>query len=110
MAIGYNSLGFKKIKSNSIVWIYQLTNFGRNPNPTLHGFKKVAVYIMTPPLENDSRDNFWDQIDLWPKKYVNQAEEWWKNWNVKGVSKKRKNKDYKKILEGNIPHYDVTTL
>ena len=56
------------------------------------------------------RDQFWDQIDLWPKKYVNQAKEWWKNWNVKGVSKKRKNKDYKKILEGNIPHYDVTTL
>ena len=22
------------------------------------------------PLENDSREHFWDQIDLWPKKYV----------------------------------------
>ena len=26
--------------------------------------------IMAPPLENESRNHFWGQIDLWPKKYV----------------------------------------
>ena len=25
---------------------------------------------MPPPLENDSRNHYWGQIDLWPKKYV----------------------------------------
>ena len=42
-------------------------------NPTLHGFKKVAVYTgghYDPPLENDTRDHFWGQINLWPKNYV----------------------------------------
>ena len=30
----------------------------------LKGDKSLRGYDMTPPLENDSRDHFWGQIDL----------------------------------------------
>ena len=52
-------------------------------NPTLHGFKKV---IMTPPLENYSKDHFCDP-------YENQAQRWLKKIekNEKGCQKDFKN-------------------
>ena len=59
----------------------------RDLNPALHGFKKVAVYI---GLENDSRNHFWGQIDLWPKKYVKLGLEVVKQyWNLKGMKNEK---------------------
>ena len=45
----------------------------------------VGGLLCPPPLENDSGDNFWGQIDLWPEKHVKLGLEVVKNWNVKGV-------------------------
>ena len=64
-----------------------------NVNPTLHGFLKVAVYMgggaLLPPLENDSRDHFWGQIDLCPKKYAKLGLEVVKK-KLNGCPKKQK--------------------
>ena len=36
---------------------------------------KMLWFTMGPPLENDSRNHFWGQIDLRPKMYVKMLED-----------------------------------
>ena len=57
-----------------------------------------------PPLEIDSRNHFWGQIDLWPKKYVKLGLEVMKKfWNVEGVPKKMKKKIFQKKFNFFLP-------
>ena len=71
-------------------------------NPTLHGLKNVASDTggghYGHPLENDPRGHFCGQIDLLPKKYVKIGLQGAKKQNVKGVTKKTKNKKNQNFL------------